>query len=226
METPKRVFKDRVYEQLARISKAIASPQRLELLDLLSQSPRTVENLAQEAHLTVANTSRHLQILRAAHLIAAEKEGVFVRYRLTDDTVADFYRALRILAASHLAELDQVTRQFFAERAGLEPVDRKTLLTRVRKGLATIIDVRPVEEYRAGHIAGAMSIPVAELKTRLAELPRNQEIVAYCRGPYCVFAAQAVEILRKHGFQAVRLEDSVTDWRAHRLPVATDSSAL
>jgi rhodanese-related sulfurtransferase/DNA-binding transcriptional ArsR family regulator len=226
MQTPKRVFKDRVYEQLARISKAIASPQRLELLDLLSQSPRTVENLAQEAHLTVANTSRHLQILRAAHLIAAEKEGVFVRYRLTDDAVADFYRALRILAASHLAELDQVTRQFFAERAGLEPVDRKALLTRVRKGLVTIIDVRPAEEYRAGHIAGAMSIPVDELKTRLAELPRNQEIVAYCRGPYCVFAAQAVEILREHGFQAVRLEDSVTDWRAHGLPVATDSSAL
>jgi len=223
MKAPKRIFKDRVYEQLARISKAIASPQRLELLDLLSQSPRTVENLAQEAHLTVANTSRHLQILRAAHLIAAEKEGVFVRYRLTDDAVADFYRALRILAASHLAELDQVTRQFFAERAELEPVDRKALLTRVRKGLVTIIDVRPAEEYRAGHIAGAMSIPVAELKTRLAELPRNQEIVAYCRGPYCVFAAQAVEILRTHGFQAIRLEDSVTDWRAHRLPVATDS---
>src|SRR6185369_3130277 len=214
MKAPKRIFKDRVYEQLARISKAVASPQRLELLDLLSQSPRTVENLAQEAHLTVANTSRHLQILRAAHLIAAEKEGVFVRYRLTDDAVADFYRALRILAASHLAELDQVTRRFFVERAGLEPMDRKTLLTRVRKGLATIIDVRPFEEYRAGHIAGAMSIPVEELKTRLSELPRNQEIVAYCRGPYCVFAVQAVEILRKHGFQAVRLEDSVTDWRA------------
>jgi len=226
MKTPKRIFKDRVYEQLARISKAIASPQRLELLDLLSQSPRTVENLAQEAHLTVANTSRHLQILRAAHLITAEKEGVFVRYRLTDDTVADFYRALRLLAASHLAELDQVTRLFFAERAGLEPVDRKALLARVRKGLVTIIDVRPAEEYCAGHIAGAMSIPVDELKTRLAELPRNQEIVAYCRGPYCVFAAQAVEILRTHGFQAVRLEDSVTDWRAHGLPIATDRSAL
>jgi rhodanese-related sulfurtransferase len=210
---------------LARISKAVASPQRLELLDLLSQSPRTVENLAQEAHLTVANTSRHLQILRAAQLITAEKEGVFVCYRLTDEAVADFYRALRILAASHLAELDQVTRQFFAERDGLEAVDRKALLTRVRKGQAMIIDVRPLEEYRAGHIAGAISIPVDELKARLAELPRKQEIVAYCRGPYCVFAAQAVEILRQHGFQAVRLEDSVTDWRAQGLPVATDGRA-
>ena len=201
MKPAKRVFKDRVYEQLARISKAVASPQRLELLDLLSQSPRTVENLAQEAHLTVANTSRHLQILRAARLIEAEKEGVFVRYRLTDDAVADFYRALRILAASHLAELDHITRQFFAERGGLEPVDRKALLARVRKGLATVIDVRPIEEYRAGHIAGAISIPVDELKARLAELPRNHEIVAYCRGPYCVFAAQAVELLRSKDFR-------------------------
>jgi len=221
MKTPKRIFKDRVYEQLARISKAIASPQRLELLDLLSQSPRTVENLAQEAHLTVANTSRHLQILRAAHLIEAEKEGVFVRYRIADETVADFYRVLRILAASHLAELDHVTRQFFAERGGLEPVDRKALLARVRKGLVTVLDVRPQEEYATGHIAGAVSIPLAELKDRLAELPRDKDIVAYCRGPYCVLAAQAVELLRERGFRVVRLEDGVSDWRAHGLPVAT-----
>ena len=223
MKSAKRIFKDRVYEQLARISKAIASPQRLELLDLLSQSPRTVENLAQEAHLTVANTSRHLQILRTAHLIEADKEGVFVRYRIADEAVADFYRGLRILAASHLAELDHITHQFFAERGELEPVDRKALLARVRKGLATVIDVRPIEEYRAGHIAGAISMPVDELKARLTELPRTQEIVAYCRGPYCVFAAQAVELLRTHGFQAIRLEDSVADWRAHGLPVTTDS---
>lgn len=225
MKNPKRMFKDRVYEQLARIGKSVASPQRLELVDLLSQGPRTVENLAQEAHLTVANTSRHLQILRAAHLIEAEKEGVFVRYRIADEAVADFYRMLRILAASHLAELDHITRQFFAERGELEPVDRKALLARVRKGLATVIDVRPIEEYRAGHIVGAISIPVDELKARLAELPCNQKIIAYCRGPYCVLAAQAVELLREHGFQAVRLEDSVADWRAHGLPVATDSSA-
>ena len=221
MKPAKRIFKDRVYEQLARVTKAVASPQRLELLDLLSQSPRTVENLAREARLTVANTSRHLQILRAAHLIDAEKEGVFVRYRLTDDAVADFYRALRILASSHLAELDHLARQFFTEPRGLEPVDRKALLARVRKGLATVIDVRPIEEYRAGHIAGAISIPVDELKDRLAKLPRDQEIVAYCRGPYCVLAAHAVALLREHGFQATRLEDSVADWRAHGFPIVT-----
>jgi rhodanese-related sulfurtransferase len=220
VKNPKRMFKDQVYEQLARVGKAVASPQRLELLDLLSQGPRTVENLAQEAHLTVANTSRHLQVLRAARLIDAEKEGVFVRYRVADDAVVDFFRSLRVLAASRLAELDQITRQFFKDRDALEPVDRKALLTRVRKGLVTVLDVRPQEEYRAGHLPGAISIPLAELKDRLAELPRDQDIVAYCRGPYCVLAAQAVELLREHGFRVVRLEDGVPDWRARGLPIA------
>jgi len=220
MKNPKRIFKDRVYEQLARMGKAVASPQRLELLDLLSQGPRTVENLAQEAHLTVANTSRHLQILRAARLIEAEKEGVFVRYRVADEAVVDFFRSLRVLAASRLAELDQITRQFFKDRGALEPVDRKALLARARKGLVTVLDVRPPEEYRSGHIAGAISIPLHELEDRLAELPHDQDIVAYCRGPYCVLAAQAIELLQEHGFRAVRLEDGVPDWRARGLPIA------
>ena len=225
MKNPKRVFKGRVYEQLARIGKAVASPQRLELLDLLGQGPRTVENLAQEAHLTVANTSRHLQVLRAARLIDAEKEGVFVRYRVADEAVVDFFRSLRVLAASRLAELDQIARQFFKDRDALEPVDRKALLVRARKGLVTVLDVRPREEYRAGHIPGAISIPLKELKDRLAELPRDQDIVAYCRGPYCVLAAQAVDLLREQGFRVVRLEDGVPDWRAHGLPVAVGDRA-
>ena len=220
MKTPNRIFKDRVYEQLARIGKAVASPSRLEILELLSQSPRTVENLAHEAHLTVANASRHLQILRGARLIEAEKEGVFVKYALANDEVADFFRALRLLGANRLAELDQVTREFFKDQTPLESVDRKALLTRVRKGLTTVLDVRPVEEYRTGHIAGAVSIPLAELKNRIAELPRDQEIIAYCRGPYCVFAARAVELLREQGFHAERLEDGVADWRAYGMPVA------
>jgi rhodanese-related sulfurtransferase len=219
MKSPKRIFKDRVYEQLARIGKAVASPQRLELLDLLSQAPRTVDSLAQEAHLTVANTSRHLQVLRAARLVEAEKDGVCVRYHLADEAVADFFRSLRILAANRLAELDHIARQFFTDRGTLEPVDRKVLLARARKGQVTVLDVRPQEEYRAGHIPGALSIPLKELKERLAELPRDQDIVAYCRGPYCVLAAQAVELLQQHGFRAVRLEDGVVDWRARGLPV-------
>jgi len=173
----------------------------------------------------VANTSRHLQLLRGARLIEAEKEGVFVRYRVADDAVADFFRSLRVLAASQLAELDQMSRQFFKDGKALEPVDRKVLLHRARKGQVTVLDVRPPEEYRAGHIAGAISIPLKELKARLAELPRDQDIVAYCRGPYCVLAAQAVELLREHGFRAVRLEDGVVDWRAQRLPVVKGESA-
>ncbi|MEW6300094.1 MAG: metalloregulator ArsR/SmtB family transcription factor [Thermodesulfobacteriota bacterium] len=226
MKNPKRVFKDRVYDQLARIGKAVSSAKRLEILDLLSQGPRTVESLAREASLSVANASRHLQVLRGARLIEAEREGVFVRYRLADEAVADFFRALRVLAASRLAELEQITRQFFRGREALEPVDRHTLMRRARRGEVIILDVRPPEEYQAGHIAGAVSIPLAELPHRLAELPRDQDIVAYCRGPYCVFAAQAVDLLREHGFRAVRLEDGVADWRAYGLPVATgDSSA-
>ncbi len=219
-KSPKRIFKNRVYEQLARIGKAVASPQRLELLELLSQGSRTVESLAQETHLTVANTSRHLQILRGARLVETEKEGVFVRYSLANEQAADFLRSLRLLAAGRLAELDRIARDFFGDHDPPEAIDRKDLLRRVRKGLVTVLDVRPVEEYRTGHLSGAISVPIEELPDRLAELPRNQEIVAYCRGPYCVFAAQAVELLRQHGFRAVRLEDGVADWRARGLPVA------
>lgn len=225
MKSPIRLFKDRMYEQLARIGKTVASPQRLELLELISQAPRTVERLAQDTHQTIANTSRHLQILRAARLVETQKVGTFVHYRLAGETVASFLRELRLLAVHHLAEIDQISRQFFAGGTVLEAVDRKALLTRVRKGEVAMLDVRPRDEYETGHIAGAMSMPLAELKTRLAELPKEQEIVAYCRGPYCVLAAQAVELLQEHGFRAVRLEDGVADWRAHKLPVTIGSRA-
>ncbi len=221
MKTPGRLFKDRVYEQLGRIGKALASPQRLEILDLLSQGvPRTVESLAHDAHLSGANTSRHLQVLRAARLVETHKEGVFVYYRLADEAVADLSRTLRVLANSRLAELERISRQFFHGREGFEPVDRKALLTRARKGQVTVLDVRPAEEYQAGHIPRACSIPLQDLKGRLSDLPRDREIVAYCRGPYCVWAGEAVELLREHGFRAVRLEDSMQDWRAQSLPVS------
>jgi len=215
-----RRFKDAVYEQFARIGKAVSSPKRLELLDLLCQGPRTVEALAKEAGMTVANASQHLQILRAARLVEAEKEGLFVTYRLADQLVCDFFRAMRLLAETRLAEIEQIKRLFLQRKEGMEPVDRRALLERVRQGTVTVIDVRPTEEYRAGHIPGAVSIPLKELKTRLAELPKDQEIVAYCRGPYCVLAVEAVEMLRANGFQAARLEDGVQDWRAEGLPVA------
>ncbi|GBE15864.1 MAG TPA: metalloregulator ArsR/SmtB family transcription factor [Proteobacteria bacterium] len=215
----KRKFKSSIYEQLARIGKAVASPKRLELLDLLCQSDRTVEYLSSETGMTLANTSRHLHVLSAARLIEGEKEGQYVRYRLTDEAVCKFYLNMRLLAERRLAEIRQITNQFLEDRGALEAVDRESLLKRVRAGEVTVLDVRPVEEYRTGHIPGAISFPLKELAERLSELPKGQEIAAYCRGPYCVLAVEAVKMLRTNGFHAVRLEDGVLDWCAHGLSV-------
>lgn len=214
MTTPHRRFKDAIYEQLARLGKAIAAPKRLELLDLLCQGPRTVEALADQAALSVANASQHLQVLKAARLVEAEKRGLYVEYRLADDEVGRFFVGLRGLAESRLAEVAAVRRDYLEARGAMEGVESGELLRRVKAGEVTVLDVRPVEEYRAGHIPGALSIPVAELKARLAELPRRREVVAYCRGPYCVMAVEAVELLREHGYRAHRMEQGVADWRA------------
>ena len=225
MVGPSRRFKDAIYEQFARITKALSSPKRLELLDLLCQCERTVETLAAETGMSVANTSQHLHVLRAARLVDAEKEGLHVRYHLTDGAVCEFFRNTRMLAERHLAEIEQITRRFLEGRDGLEPVDRDALLNRIREGGVTVLDVRPAEEHRAGHIPGAISVPLKELEDPLSELPRDQEIVAYCRGPYCVLAVQAVEILRAKGFRAVRLEDGVQDWHARGFDVAVCEDA-
>ncbi len=215
MTTPEhRRFKDTVYEQFARIGKAVSAPKRLELLDLLCQGPRTVEALADEAALSIANASQHLKVLRAARLVEAEKRGMYVEYRIADDDVARFYLSLRGLAESRLAEVDHVTRTYFEARGAMEPVASEELLRRVRSGDVTVLDVRPAEEFRAAHLPGAISIPVTELKARLRELPKNREVVAYCRGPYCVMAIEAVQLLKKKGFRAHRLEEGVADWRA------------
>ena len=214
-----RRFKTAIYEQFARIGKAIANPSRLELLDLLCQGPRTVEALAKEANLGLANTSQHLKALRAARLVEAEKAGLYVTYRLADERVCQFFRSLRSLAETRLAEIREITREFLADRKGLEPVDREALLAKVREGAVTVLDVRPAEEYRSGHIPGALSIPLKELERRLSDLPRERDIVAYCRGPYCVLAVEAVELLRARGFRAFRMEQGVQDWRAEGLPV-------
>ncbi len=224
MLPPNRRFKDAVYEQLARIGKATSAPKRLELLDLLSQGPRTVELLAREAGVTVANASQHLQVLRAARLVEAEKQGLYVEYRLAGDEVGAFFLSLRGLAESRLVEVQEVTRAFYAERGAMEPVASEELLRRVKKGEVTVLDVRPGEEFRAGHIPGALSVPMAELKARLKDLPKDREVVAYCRGPYCVMAIEAVELLRKKGFTAHRLEKSVADLRARGWRVATGAS--
>jgi rhodanese-related sulfurtransferase len=219
MTSRSRKFKDSIYEQLSRLGKAVSAPKRLELLDLLCQAPRTVESLAEEAGVSVANASHHLQALRAARLVETEKKGLFVEYRLADDEVCRFFQALRLLGESRLAEIAQVTREYFEERGAMESVGGEELLRRVKNGEVTVLDVRPRSEYAAGHIPGALSVPVAELKARIRELPKDREIVAYCRGPYCVMAVEAVELLRKKGFRAHRIELGISDWRARRLRV-------
>jgi rhodanese-related sulfurtransferase len=203
-----------IYQQIARIGQATASPSRLELLDLLSQGPRTVEALAQQTGQSVATTSHHLQVLRRARLVDGEKAGLYVTYRLADPQVGDFFLELRQLAESRLAEVQQVTRQYLEQRGALEPVDNEELVRRVRAGEVTVIDVRPREEYVAGHIPGAISVPLADLPKRLRDLRKRRDIVAYCRGPYCVMSLDAVDLLRRKGFRAQRLEHGVVEWRA------------
>jgi len=218
-ESPARRFKNAIYEQFARVGKALASPHRIELVELLAQGPRTVEALSRMADMSLANTSAHLQVLRGAGLLEATKEGLFVTYRLSDPKVAELLLVLRNVAETRLAEVAKTTREFLAENALLEPVDEAALRRRVTKGEVTLLDVRPPEEYEAAHIPGALSVPLPELAKRISELPRRREVVAYCRGPYCVLAVEAVKLLRRKGFRAVRLEDGILDWAALGLPL-------
>jgi rhodanese-related sulfurtransferase len=221
METGHRRFKDTVYGQFARIGKAVSAPKRLELLDLLCQGPRTVEDLAEQAGVSLANASQHLQILRAARMVEADKKGLFVEYRLADEQICRFFHVLRELAESRLGEIQQVTRAYLEQRGAMEAVGGNELLRRVRNGEVVVLDVRPRVEYEAGHIPGALSVPLTELRRRLNELPQKREIVAYCRGPYCVMAIEAVELLRRKGFHASRMEQGVVDWRARRWRIET-----
>lgn len=223
MPTRGRRFKDAVYDQFARVAKALSSPHRFELVELLAQGPRTVEALSRLADMTVANTSAHLQVLRGAGLVESTKGGLFVTYRLSDPSVAELLLATRKVAEERLAEVGRVTRTFLAENAQLDAVDAEALRARVRAGEVTLLDVRPEEEFAAGHIPGALSVPLPALAKRLSGLPRRREVVAYCRGPYCVLAVEAVKLLRARGFKAVRLQDGVLDWAARGLEVAASS---
>lgn len=219
VRTPAREFKDAVYSQLAGLGQALASGSRLELLELLCQGPRTVEALAREVGQSVANTSHHLRVLARARLVTVRREGVHRHYVAAGDAVGRAFVALREVAEARLPELAEITRDFHAARGSWEPVDQGALLKRVREGTVTVLDVRPALEYRAGHLPGALSVPLEELERRLHELPRKREVVAYCRGPYCVLAMEAVTLLRAHGLRAVRLDLGVPDWRARGLPV-------
>jgi rhodanese-related sulfurtransferase len=207
-------LKTAIYEQIARIGQATGSPNRLELLDLLSQGPRTVDALARQTGQSVATTSHHLQVLRRARLVEAQKAGLYVTYSLADPQVGEFFLQLRGLAESRLAEVQHVTRQYLEGRGALEPVGNDELVRRVRAGEVTVIDVRPREEYVAAHIPGAISVPLADLEKRAGTLQKRRDVVAYCRGPYCVMALDAVDLLRRKGFRAYRLEHGVPEWRA------------
>lgn len=212
-------FKNELFAQFARVGKALGNPSRLELLEFIAQGENTVEQLAVRAGLSVANASQHLRLLRDAGLLATRKDGQFVYYRLTGDDVIQLLCALRIVASNQLAEVNRIVDTYLNSKDSLEPVPHSELLHRVQKGLVTVIDVRSPDEYRQGHVPSAVSIPLSELKERLGEFSAGKEIVAYCRGPYCLLAFEAVAILRMHGIQASRLKDGFPEWKLNGFPI-------
>lgn len=209
-----------LYAEFARVARALGHPNRLEIVEHLAQGERGVETLAAAVSLSVANASQHLQQLKGAGLVAARRDGKSIIYRLADDGVLDAVAGLRRVAEKNVAEVDRIVRGYFAERDSLEPVTREELIERSRAGLVTVIDVRPKGEFAAGHIDGALSVPVAELDRAMGSLDRGGEIVAYCRGPWCVLSFEAVARLRQGGFKARRLEDGYPEWRAAGLAIA------
>ena len=212
-------FKHDLFAQFARVGKALSNGNRLEILEFLAQSERSVEELSSVAGLTIGNTSQHLQQLRQAGLVVSRKEGLKVFYRLSGDDVMDMLNALRAVAERHLAEVERLINSYLSVKDDLEPIPREELLRRVRDGLVTVIDVRPPQEYAAGHVPGAVNVPLDTLENELKDLNTDQEIVAYCRGPHCVLAYDAVEQLRKRGLKARRLEDGFPEWKLAGLPI-------
>lgn len=214
--------KQAVYEQLARIGKALSTPARLEILELLAQAERSVDGLARLSGLTVANTSQHLQLLRQVGLVTSRREGQFIFYRLAGDEVVTLIGSLGRVGETYIAEVGKLIQNFFTAQDEIEAVPAKELLKQARKGLVTVIDLRPVEEYAAGHVPGAINIPLPELQKRLRDLPKGKEIIAYCRGPYCLMSFTAVKMLRGRGHKARRLEAGLPEWRSAGLPVQTN----
>jgi rhodanese-related sulfurtransferase/DNA-binding transcriptional ArsR family regulator len=214
-----REFKDLIFEQFARIGKALSHPKRLEILDLLAQAERTVEQVAKETAIPVANASQHLQVLKAARMVEARREGLYAHYRLADEGVFRAWRAVRDLGEARLAEVDRVVETYLKDRGAMDAVDTMGLMERLAEESVVVLDVRPEEEYRAGHVPGALSVPITSLEAALQVLPKDKEIVAYCRGPYCVFSDEAVGFLKSRGYRARRLTEGFPEWRAADLPV-------
>ena len=214
-ESPKRA----IFDQLATVAKAIGHAHRLELLEQLAQGERSVEVLANRTGLSMANASQHLQQMRRGGLVMARRDGKFVLYRLVDDSVVELIAALSKVAEQHVAEVDRIVRSYFHDRDSLEPVSRKELARRIKDRLVTVLDVRPADEFALGHLPGAINIPLKALKRHLKKFDRSREIVAYCRGPYCVLSFEAVAALRARGFNVRRLEDGFPEWKAAGFPV-------
>src|SRR6516162_4390361 len=215
-----------LFAHFAAVAKSLAHAHRLELLEQLAQGERNVDVLADRTGLSVANASQHLQLLRRAGMVTARRDGKFIYYRLADDAALDFLAALRTIAERNIAEVERVIRSYFDKRKGLEGLSRKELMERARAGTVTILDVRPGDEFALGHLPSALNIPLRELEARLGEIDPKQEVVAYCRGPYCVLSYEAVAQLRRRGFNARRLEDGLPEWRAAGLPIVTGTASL
>ena len=216
--------KQDVFAEFAAVARALGHPARLELLELLGQREQSVEILASRSGLSLANASQHLQKLQRAGLVAARREGRFTRYRLADDKVLGLLTALRQVAERRVANVDRIVRDYFSHRDALEPVSRDDLLERLRTGTVTVLDVRPPDEYAAGHVPGALNVSIAELNSRLLQLDPQVEVVAYCRGAYCVLSFEAVALMRDRGFTVRRLEEGFPEWKAAGLPVASCAS--
>lgn len=216
-----RAAKDALFDAFGNVGKALGSGRRAEIVDLLAQGPRSVEEVSEQIAQSVANTSHHLRLLATAGLVRSTKDGTRVIYRLAGPAVVELWRVIRAVASDHVATLDRLAADYLGDRSALEPVPRSELARRLKRGDTVVLDVRPSAEFAAGHIAGARSIPIDELKRRMAELPKAKEIVAYCRGPYCIFADDAVRTLQKKGFKARRLQDGFPEWANDRLPVAS-----
>ncbi|WP_028930330.1 ArsR/SmtB family transcription factor [Pseudonocardia asaccharolytica] len=219
-----RAAKDALFSAFAEVAGALGSGRRAEIVDLLAQGERPVEQVAEQIGQSVANTSHHLRTLARAGLVRTRRDGTRIYYALAGERVQELWAAVRAVAEQHSAGLDRLARAYLGDRSELEAVDRATLVERMRRGEVLVLDVRPAAEYAAGHIAGARSVPLTELRRRLRTLPDDTEIVAYCRGPYCVYADEAVRELREHGLRAARLEDGFPEWKRHGLPVAVGAA--
>ena len=215
----KREFKDKVYQELAKVTKALSNPHRLEIIELLAQGEYSVEQIASQTNVSIANASQHLQLLKTSQLVEINRQGNFIYYRLANTNVFKAWKALRELGVERISSIEKIIKDFKQAKFSFESLSINELITKLEKGRVTILDVRPETEYRKGHIANAVSIPIEQLEKRLKELPKRNEIIAYCRGPFCVFADEAVALLSKKGYNAIRLEEGYPDWQLEGLPI-------